>query len=311
MLDRQQLDQFHRDGLLVLRGVFAADELHALQQAAEAVQQDALAGRGAGHSYRQVDGDRQYFRTDGVLWRQHTAFRIATVHPGLLAAVGQCLGHPFMPVNDSLVVKLPRSGVAIPWHQDAPYEGPAGRPATFGIPNFTCDIYLDAATIRNGCLYALPSRHLVGHVDVERFDEQALFHHPDAVALELAPGDVLLHAISAPHGSKANASDELRRVLYLHYMAREVLEALYPAWVGSKRGFAPYDLRAVAAMVDERHQAGLAGPETASVALIPDGLVFTGEPTSPPRHWQALAAALTPDQVHAAKLLAAKGVVRR
>jgi phytanoyl-CoA hydroxylase len=306
MLNPQQLDQFHRDGLLVLRGIFAADELQALQQAADQVQRDALAGKGSGHSYRQVDGQRQYFRTDGTLWHRHAAFRIATVHPDLLAAVGQCLGHPFMPVNDSLVVKLPRSGVAIPWHQDAPYEGPNGLSATFGVPNFTCDLYLDAATVQNGCLYALPGRHLVGHVELERYDEQAMFNQVDAVALEMAPGDVLLHAISAPHGSKANDSDTLRRTFYVHYMAREVLEAQYPGWVGTKRGFAPHDVDRAAAMVDERLRAGLAAPETTSVKLTPDGVVFTGEPVSPPWHWRALAAELTPEQVRATKLLAAK-----
>ena len=87
-----------------------------------------------------------------MLWERYAAFRMATVNPNLLAAVGQCLGYPFMPINDSLVVKLPRSGVDIRWHQDPPYEGPDGRAETFGIPNFDCDIYLDSATIENGCL---------------------------------------------------------------------------------------------------------------------------------------------------------------
>lgn len=45
MLNRQQLDQFHRDGLVVLRGVFGDDELGALWQATDQVQQEALAGR--------------------------------------------------------------------------------------------------------------------------------------------------------------------------------------------------------------------------------------------------------------------------
>ena len=306
MLDQQQLEQFHRDGLLVLRGLFADAELQALRQAADAVQQDALAGRGSGHSYRQVDGRRQYFRTDATLWQDHAAFRIATVHPDLLAAVGQCLGHPFMPINDSLVVKLPHSGVAIPWHQDPPYEGPHGLPATFGIPNFTCDIYLDAATVDNGCVYALPGAHLAGHVELERFDQQELFSRADAIVLEMASGDVLLHAISAPHGSKPNDSDVLRRVFYVHYMANEVLETSYPAWIGTKRSFAPGDLRKVAAMIEERVAAGFPGPDPAHVELTPHGLVVAGEPVTPPRYWQTLIAQLTPDQVRATKTLLAK-----
>ncbi|HEY8115067.1 MAG TPA: phytanoyl-CoA dioxygenase family protein, partial [Actinomycetota bacterium] len=263
-----------------------------------------VAGRGHGHGYREVDGRRQYYRTDGVLWDHDAAFRMATVNPILLSAVGQCLGHPFVPINDSLVVKLPRSGVAIRWHQDPPYEGPEGLPDTFGIPNFDCDIYLDEATTENGCLYGLAGYHLAGHVEVERFQEEELFNRPDAVALPMQPGDVLLHAISAPHGSRANESETLRRVFYVHFMARETVETLHPEWIGSKPGFGERDIDRVRSMIQERASAGLAEPGTEKVELTPDGLVFTGDPVTPLRHWGALIAAMTPEQRKAAKTLA-------
>jgi phytanoyl-CoA hydroxylase len=305
MLTAQQIGQFHRDGLLVLRGIFSNHEIEALQQAADDVTQEGLSGAGSGHRYRDVDGHRQYYRTDGVLWERHAAFRMATVNPSLLAAVGQCLGYPFMPVNDSLVVKQPHSGVAIRWHQDPPYDGPHGLAETFGIPNFDCDIYLDAATINNGCLYGLAGYHLVGHVELERFQEPELFDRVDATPLEMAPGDVLFHAISAPHGSKANDSNTLRRVFYVHYMAREVLETLHPEWVELKRGFAQGDIQYAQAMLEERVGGGLAGPTTAKVELTPNGFVFGGEPVTPPRYWHTLIADLTPQQARAAKTLAA------
>lgn len=303
MLNDQQLEQFHRDGVLVLRGVFTDDEIGALQRAADEVTREALAGAGSGHGYRDVDGHKQYYRTDGVLWDGHAAFRMATVNPSLLAAVGQCLGYPFMPINDSLVVKLPHSGVAIRWHQDPPYEGPDGLAETFGIPNFDCDIYLDAATIDNGCLYGLAGYHLAGHVEVERFQEQELFSRADAIPLEMVPGDVLFHAISAPHGSKANDSNTLRRVFYVHYMAQEVLESLHREWVGTKPGFDRSGIQRAQLMIEERDRAGLAGPGTANVELTPEGFVFTGEPITPPRHWEKLIADLTPQQVKEAKTL--------
>jgi ectoine hydroxylase-related dioxygenase (phytanoyl-CoA dioxygenase family) len=311
MLTDQQLTEFHRDGLLILRGVFGEQELAALRQAALAVTEDGLAGVGDGHGYRDVDGRRQYYRTDGVLWERGAAFRIATVNPTLLTAVGQCLGYPFMPINDSLVVKLPHSGVPIPWHQDPPYQGPNGRAETFGIPNFDCDIYLDVATVDNGCLYGLAGHHLVGHVEVERFSEAELFDRPDVTPLEMAPGDVILHAISAPHGSKANDSDTLRRVFYVHYMAREVLEALHPEWVGAKRGFADADIRQAQAMLDERARSGLTAPSDAGrfVDLTADGFVVAREPRTPPRHWETLIAELTQEQVRALKTLAIPATV--
>jgi ectoine hydroxylase-related dioxygenase (phytanoyl-CoA dioxygenase family) len=302
MLTQRQLDEFHRDGLLVLRAVYGGRELHALQDAADEVTREGVAEAGTGHGYRDVDGRRQYYRTDGVLW-ERPAFRIASVNPDLLAAVGQCLGHPFMPINDSLVVKLPHSGVAIPWHQDPPYQGPDGLAETFGIPNFDCDIYLDRATVENGCLYGLAGHHLVGHVEVERFQEQELFSIPDATPLEMAPGDVLLHSISAPHGSKANDSDMLRRVFYVHFMAREVMESLHPEWVGTKRAFTARDVQQAQQMVEERLGVGLAGPETARVQLTADGFAFDGEPVTPARHWQTLIAGLSPQEVKEAKTL--------
>jgi ectoine hydroxylase-related dioxygenase (phytanoyl-CoA dioxygenase family) len=303
MLTQEQLDQFHRDGLLVLRGVFGDQEVRALQKAADEVTEEGVAGAGSGHGYRDVDGRKQYYRTDGVLWNRHAAFRMATVNPNLLGAVGQCLGHSFMPINDSLVVKLPHSGVAIPWHQDPPYQGPDGIAETFGIPNFDCDIYLDTATVENGCLYGLAGYHLVGHVEVERFSEHELFTRADAIPLEMGPGDVLLHSISAPHGSKANESNTLRRVFYVHFMAQEVLETLHPEWFGSKRGFAQTDIQQVQEMIEERLRGGLSAPGTAHIELTWDGFAFAGDPVTPPRHWQTLIAELSPQEMKEAKTL--------
>lgn len=304
MLTGDQIAQFHRDGLLAVRGVFDEREVRALQRAAAEMTEEAVAGAGSGHGYRELDGRKQYYRTDGVLWKRHTAFRIATVNPGLLAAIGQCVGHPFMPINDSLVVKLPHSGVAIPWHQDPPYDGPDGRAETFGIPNFDCDIYLDAATVDNGCLYGLAGSHLVGHVEVERFSEEELFGRPDVVPLEMAPGDVLLHAISAPHGSTANDSGTMRRVFYVHFMAKEVRDALHPDWAATKRGFDPADIRAAELMVQERDRAGLAGPSAEKVDLTPAGFVFAGDTVTGPRHWQTLIDEWPLERVKATKTLA-------
>jgi ectoine hydroxylase-related dioxygenase (phytanoyl-CoA dioxygenase family) len=301
MLAAEQIEQFHREGLLVVHSIFSDEEIQALQHAADEVTRDALAGAGSGHGYRDVDGHRHYYRTDGVLWERHSAFRMATVNPSLLAAVGQCLGHPFMPINDSLVVKLPHSGVDIRWHQDPPYEGPDGLSETFEIPNFDCDVYLDAATVDNGCLYGLAGYHLAGHIELERFEEQDLFARPDAVPLEMAPGDVLFHAITAPHGSKANDSETLRRVFYVHFMAQEVLETLHPEWIGTKRGFAGDDVKQAQAWLRERVRAGLSGPDTAKVELGSEGFVFSGRPATPPRHWRSLIADLTPERVRTVK----------
>jgi hypothetical protein len=87
-------------------------------------------------------------------------------------------------------------------------------------------------------------------------------------------------------------------------MARETLGTLHPEWIGSKPGFGERDLDRVRSMIQERARAGLAEPGTEKVELTPDGLVFTGDPSTPPRHWEALIAAMTREQRKAAKTLA-------
>lgn len=304
MLTGEEIARFHRDGFVVVRGVFDAAEVAALRAATDKVIEEGVAGRGSGHHYHAVDGRRQYWRTDGV-WDRHPAFRAATANPRLLAAVGQCLGHPFVPVNDTVVVKLPRAGAPVPWHQDAPYRDAQGRAETFGVPNFDCDVYLDDATLDNGCLHGLAAQHLVGHVELERFRDDELFDRPDAVPLQVGTGDVLFHAISAPHGSRANRSEHIRRVFYLHYMAREVLEALHPDWSAHKPGFSRRGLRQIRAMVEARSELGWTGLPGGPVELTDEGLVFTGRPGTPPWHWAELRARMEPDAVRAAKTLAA------
>ena len=69
---------------------------------------------------------------------------------------GQCTGHPFLPINDSFVCKLPGGDVPIGWHQDPPCCIEPLREVTFSIPNFDTDIYLDDSTIENGCVWGLP-----------------------------------------------------------------------------------------------------------------------------------------------------------
>ena len=301
MLDRDAIDRFHRDGFLVVHDVLDETEITVLRSAVDSTVAKGVAGVGTGHSYRNVDGGNAYFRADGV-WSYDGAFRDVTVKPEILAIVGQLLGPPFVPVNDTIVVKFPQSGVAIDWHQDPPYAGIGGRATTFGVPNFDIDIYLDHATVETGCLYAIAGHHLVGHVELERFTDDELFDRDDAMPLELGPGDVLVHAITAPHGSRANVTNELRRVVYLHYMAREVLEQLYGRWADVD-SFGPEGLDRLHAMVEQA--GGIDRLSARDVLLGDDGFVFVGSPATPRYHWQALVDALSANEAMARRTLGA------
>lgn len=99
-MTRTRSDQFHRDGVLVVRDVLDAAEVAALRADVDATVAKGVARKGEGHSYRHVDGRDQYFRADGV-GGYGKAFRDITVKPEILAIVDRLLGHPFVPVKDT------------------------------------------------------------------------------------------------------------------------------------------------------------------------------------------------------------------
>ena len=100
-------------------------------------------------------------------------------------------------------------------------------PTTHPVPNIDADIYLDHSTIENGCVWVIPGHHLVGHVEVENFSEEALFEELGAAPVEMEPGDVSFHCISAPHGSAGNRTGDLRRTFYIHYLNAETQYQCY------------------------------------------------------------------------------------
>ncbi len=304
----EQIDDFHRTGFLVLPGFFDAAEVEALRTAAAQVQAEAEQGLGTGHQYRESAEGRKYFRTDDLRDR-HQAFRDAITKPVLLSAIGQCVGHPFLPMGEAIVVKLPGSPVTIPWHQDPPYLGAEGIADTFGVPNFDVDIYLDKSDEAAGCLYGIPEHHLVGRVEVTEQAQDKTFDRPDVVQLSQQPGDVVFHAISAPHGSRLNTGTSIRRILYLHYMAAEVLAGCYPEWGAGDPPvvdgqFTAKAVDAFAAMLAERNSQP-DEPELAAeqVELTERGIEFTGVPITEPWHWQRLIGDISPQERAAKKKL--------
>lgn len=289
MLTQAQIDTFHRDGFLRIPKVFQGAELQALRSATDRVEADGIAGRDSHHIYAPMpDGTRQYFRSERM-WERDVVFRAATVKPSLLHAIGQCQGHPFLPVNDSLVAKQPHSQTPIPWHQDPPYNNPKTT-ETFGIPNFDTDIYLDHSTVANGCVYGIPGKHLLGHLDLSPYAQEELFQESGAIPIEMEPGDVLFHSISAPHGSRVNPTDQKRRIFYVHYMAQLVKEHCYGGWKG-KLDFTAEGLARAQSFIADRAALGWETDLGPAMTCDTQGFSWIGNPSTPPWHWRSLIAA--------------------
>jgi ectoine hydroxylase-related dioxygenase (phytanoyl-CoA dioxygenase family) len=286
LLTQPQIDSFHGRGFLVMRGVVGGRELEMLQEAADRGIAEGLARIGKeNHRYAPgPDGREVYWRSERM-WDRDEIFRAVTVHPDLLETIGQCVGQAFYPWNDSLVVKLPHAGAPVKWHQDPPYRNP-DRESTYPVPNFTTDIYLDHSGPDNGCVYAIPAHHIVGHVDLASKTEEELFAR--AVPVEMEGGDVLFHALSTPHGSRANLSNMQRRIFYIHYLAEEVYQDGYAAepWAREKPGWTPERRALVEEMLAARESLGFESPRgRATLRFGAEGFEFIGQPVTAQRHW--------------------------
>jgi len=104
----------------------------------------------------------------------------------------------------AMVVKTP--GVAgVPWHRDRIDVAPGTA--------INLSVFLDRATVQNGCFEAVPGSHLLADdADVPRTHELGL-----RVAVPAEPGDVLIHDVRLIHGSGDNPNGELRRSIIIEF----------------------------------------------------------------------------------------------
>ncbi len=270
MLASANVDRYRRDGVLLVRNVVRGEELRLLQDAADRLQDAAVAYGEELDAVRSLElrddhgftewadldahnflygrgkkGERIWRRAE-KMWDRDAIYRVVTANPEILDTVQQILGGPVVPANSAMVVKMPGGGAAVPWHRD-PNSASDGL-ARDGSDDFVCDVYLDRSTVHNGCLWAIPGSHRGPETDVAPLD----FSRTDAVALEVEPGDMLLHSTAALHGSPANTSSERRRTLYLHYRTPAALAAAgHPGpWVDERAAL-------LAGMRTERSGSGL------------------------------------------------------
>jgi ectoine hydroxylase-related dioxygenase (phytanoyl-CoA dioxygenase family) len=120
------------------------------------------------------------------------------------------------------IVKPPRTGKPVLWHQDGSYW------PLDPMEVITIWLACGEATVANGCMKVIPGTQglelqemkpnaeiesvLNSEVDASFVDESK------QVYLELAPGDVSIHHPNVIHGSEANTSDRWRYGLTIRYI---------------------------------------------------------------------------------------------
>jgi len=261
MLTPLALDQFHRDGYLLLEDVLADGQLAPLIDEYETyIEQRAGELYAAGQltqTYATESFQRRLAcicRETGVLYREldirhlrgpatFAFLRNATLLDIVESLVGpEILCSPIQHLRPKLPSGLTPRGSdphVVHWHQDAGVTWPEADPyfiLTLWIP-------LVDATPENGCLRLIPGLHRSGLLPHRTkpglgtaIHGDLLAHHP-IVTLPMRKGSVLLMHKHTPHSSSRNSTDTVRWSIDLRCQATGTATGrpFYPAFVVRSR----------------------------------------------------------------------------
>ena len=220
-LTAEQIAQFHKDGFVMIRGLFDPEEIEPLRNA-------CIADPGINQTQTTVDdGSEGFYKVS--IWTELGDALLGVIPrmARLVDAAEALLGEPCYHWHSKLLRKRPGDG-EVAYHQDIAtwYEDGCLFPNLL-----TCTLAVDKNDKENGCLKLVPGSHKMNRIHRIRVGETIDTHRPDPVRVghaidklgvvyaELEPGDVLIFHSQTLHGSEPNHSDRPRTVLHTSYNA--------------------------------------------------------------------------------------------
>lgn len=217
----EQIQDFGRDGYVLMPGVFDPDEMAGLLRYSKG---DRVLGAEAKSRTDATGGEsRLAVRNDLDENSMYTAVvRSRRIADEMEAFLGSEVYH----YHHKMMLKEPRVGGAWEWHQDYGYW------YNFGClyPDMgSALVAVDRANRENGCLQVLKGSHKMGRVDhgktgqqvgadMDRVDEAMKRH--ELIHCEMQPGDVLFFHCNLLHRSDKNESEHPRWSLICCYNTR-------------------------------------------------------------------------------------------
>ena len=235
MLTDEQIEQFHRDGFLVVRGMYSPDEVADIGAWTDEVA-----------NYPEVPGKyMMYFeksRTDGsrILCRienfvpYHEGFSKLITARRMQQAVSDLFGEEAVLFKDKINFKLP-GGDGFKEHQDVQ----AGWDE-FADLHITAMVAIDETNEANGSLEMIAGMHkqgVLGSMWAPLTDEDT--DHVDYVPVHCQPGDAVFFDSYAPHRSQPNRTDQARRVLYITYNKASEGDSREKYYADKRRNYPP------------------------------------------------------------------------
>lgn len=213
MLTKNQVENFNRDGYLIVPALFSKSEIDKLY---------AVAIQDATISEKSYDmNDKSGKKTKLALWYTpgDDIYGLLTKSERMINGVNALLDgtSPVCHFHSKLMQKEPRVGGAWEWHQDYGYW----YKNEFLFPDqlISVMVAISEATKENGCLQVIRGSHKMGRVEHGHTGEQngasqrnvdLALKTMDLVYVELKPGDGLFFHSNTLHRSEANLSDKAR-----------------------------------------------------------------------------------------------------
>lgn len=220
VLDKGQRTAYERDGYVMVRGFYDADDASLLQAAVE--RDPAI------RSHFFDRNDSAGLATKMALWNHpgDSVYGLAARTCRMVDTMEDLLGGEVYHYHSKITAKEPHEGGAWEWHQDYGYWYDNGCLFPYMASAMTA---LDRCTRDNGCLQVLKGSHHLGRVnhillegeqvgaDPERVTEAC--KHLELVYCEMEVGDVLFFHCNTLHRSDQNRSPDRRWTLISCYNA--------------------------------------------------------------------------------------------
>jgi phytanoyl-CoA hydroxylase len=220
VLTPAQVSEFNRDGYLIIKGFFSAEEIERLYATAV---NDAIVSQNAINV-----NDSSGKSSKLSLWYKpgNDIYGLLTRSQRMVNSSGQLLdgGSAVCHYHSKLMQKEPKVGGAWEWHQDYGYW--YKNEFLFPEQLLSVMVAITDANKENGCLQVIKGSHKMGRVEhgfsgeqvgaSQRFVDLAL-QTMEHVFVELKAGDALFFHSNLLHRSEANLSDNARWSLICCY----------------------------------------------------------------------------------------------
>jgi ectoine hydroxylase-related dioxygenase (phytanoyl-CoA dioxygenase family) len=230
---------YARDGYIILRGVFAADEV---AEIGAAIDQVYAEGAAHGRSFRHgnlfynvtpdASGTPQVRLAQWFSYHQ-PVLNAVRLDPRFAEILEPLLGRDLKQIINQLHWKTPGTRGDFAWHQDSRFRLPRKAYRNLATSYIQTGLAIDPHTPESGCMKFIRGSHTRGALDLDTTTEvlgaslkqdvleTVGLSAEDIVEVILEPGDLAFWNPYLVHGSGANRSDHKRRLYINGYVRAE------------------------------------------------------------------------------------------